>query len=256
MVIESFEPPPFPIDTLQTYKRISIVIPALNEEDGITQTITAIPVDELLQLGYETEILVVDNGSEDRTAELATKAGARVVSEPTRGYGRAYKSGFANATGDIIATADADLTYPVEDIPTLVKLLQDDELDFITTNRFGYMPMNGNGHGNNGHVMSRRNWFGNYILALETRLLFGINIRDAESGMWIFRKHILDNLKLGSDSWPLSHELKIEACHFGKHRWREIPIEYRPRTGATNLSNAWKVGSTDFFHIMRKRILR
>ena len=88
---------------------------------------------------YETQILVVVKGSDVETHELARGAGAEVIFEPKRGYGRAFKVGFAHARGDIIATVDADATYPVEDIPRLVGILEGEKLEFLTTNRFALM---------------------------------------------------------------------------------------------------------------------
>lgn len=79
--------------------KISIIIPSLNEEEGIEGVIHAIPKDELCSMGFDVQILVVDGNSQDRTRELASKAGAEVIVEPRRGYGRAYKAGFAHATG-------------------------------------------------------------------------------------------------------------------------------------------------------------
>ena len=152
-------------------KTISIVIPALNERDGIAKTIQAIPKAELESLGYEVQILVVDNGSTDGTGEVAKKAGAEVVFEPKIGYGSAYKTGFVHARGSIIATADADLTYPMEDISKLIKMLEDEELEFITTNRFAFM-----GKG----AMSPLHRLGNAILNLATRLLFGLHLKDSQ----------------------------------------------------------------------------
>jgi len=227
-------------------KTISIVIPARNEKDAIEKTVRAIPKDELERMGYEVQILVVDNNSNDGTGELAKKAGAEVVFEPTRGYGKAYKTGFANATGEIIATADADLTYPVEEIPGFVKLLEDEALDFITTNRFAKMDKN---------AMSWRNKFGNSVLNLTTRLLFRIDLVDSQSGMWVFRRSILNNLALRSNGMPLSEELKLEACHFAKCRWREMPIEYKVRIGKIKL-RAWQDGLQNLFYLIRKRIAR
>jgi len=227
-------------------KTISIVIPARNEKDAIEKTIRAIHKDELERMGYEVQILVVDNNSNDGTGELAKKAGAEVVFEPTRGYGKAYKTGFANATGEIIATADADLTYPVEEIPEFVKLLEDEALDFITTNRFAKMDKN---------AMSWRNKFGNSVLNLTTRLLFRIDLVDSQSGMWVFRRSILNNLALRSNGMPLSEELKLEACHFAKCRWREMPIEYKVRIGKIKL-RAWQDGLQNLFYLLRKRIAR
>ena len=228
-------------------RKISIVIPALNERDGIDRTIQTIPKAELEDMGYEVQVLVVDNGSTDGTGDLARRAGAEVILEPRLGYGRAYKTGFANAVGEIIATADADVTYPVEDVPKLVAILEQENLDFLTTNRFASV--------RNG-AMSFRNKLGNRVLSSAVRLLFRLNMRDPESGMWVFRRDILDKLQLGSDIWPFSHELKLEACYFNKCRWREVPIHYRIRIGKTKLLSGWKVGFTDLFHIIKKRIIR
>lgn len=228
-------------------KEISIVIPALNERDGIDKTIQAIPKAKLRDMGYEIQVVVVDNGSNDGTGELARKAGAEVVLEPRRGYGRAHKAGFAHATGDIIATIDADATYPVDDIPRLVAILENEKLDFLTTNRFAMME--------NG-AMSFRNKAGNTILSLLVRGLFWINMRDPESGMWVFRRDILGKLKLGSDFWPFSHELKLEACFYNRLAWKEVPIHYRTRYGQSKLCRAWQVGFNDFCHIVRKRFIR
>ena len=228
-------------------KRLSIVIPALNEEEGIGKTIQAIPKEELQEMGYDVEVIVVDNGSEDQTGELARRAGAEVVFEPRRGYGSAFKAGFSHAKGDFIATADADATYPVEDITRLVEILEDEALDFLTTNRFAFLESG---------AMSLRNRLGNNVLALATRMFFGLDMRDPESGMWVFRKSILSSLKLTSDSWPFSHEIKIEACYFNKCRWKEVVIRYRARSGETKLLSGWKVGLVDLLHLMKKRISR
>lgn len=235
------------MDNKNHNKIISIVIPALNERDGIACTIEAIPKQQLESLGYTVQILVVDNGSNDGTAELARKAGAEVAFEPRNGYGHAYKTGFRQAKGDIIATADADLTYPMEAIPELVTILEQEKLDFITTNRFALMEKS---------AMSYRHRLGNRILSLAVRILFGLNLRDPESGMWVFRRSILDKLQLGSNAWPFSHELKLEACYFNKCYWREVPIKYRARIGKTKLQGSWKVGFTDLFHIIKKRVIR
>lgn len=228
-------------------KKISIVIPALNEEGGIAKTIRAIPKGELERMGYEVQILVVDNNSHDGTGELARETGAEVILEPVHGYGRAYKTGFAHAKGEIIVTADADLTYPVEDIPRLIKVLEQENLDFVTTNRFALMDKD---------AMSFRNRVGNAILTRTMNILFGLNIKDSQSGMWIFRKDILGKLRLGSDIWSFSHEIKLEACYFNKCRWGEVPIQYTVRIGKPKLLNGWKVGLTDLFHMIKKRVIR
>ena len=227
------------------HKKLTIVIPALNEELGIEKTVRAVPRAEIDKIGYRTQVLVVDNASDDATAELAARAGAEVVAEPNRGYGTALKKGFAAAAGDVIVTADADATYPLEDIPRLVQILDSENLDFITTNRFAFLQRD---------AMSNRNRIGNAILSWTMRLLFRLKIDDSQSGMWVFRKSILEKLKLSSNT-PLSQEIKIEACHFARCRWREVPIEYRPRSGKTKLGG-WRVGTGNLIHLVKKRLRR
>ncbi len=94
-------------------KTISIVIPALNERDGIAKTIEAVPRSQLEKMGYEVQILVVDNGSADGTGELAREAGAEVVFEPRRGYGRAFKAGVAHARAPPV---EGEGVVPLEDV--------------------------------------------------------------------------------------------------------------------------------------------
>ena len=101
-------------------KKITVVIPALNEAKAIKRVLKSIPSKKLGRMGYKTEIMVIDNGSKDKTKLLALSNGAKVIVQPVKGYGNAYKAGFANADGDIIATGDADLTYPFEDLPVFL----------------------------------------------------------------------------------------------------------------------------------------
>ena len=227
-------------------KSISIVIPALNEKDGIVSTIQKIPKERLTQMGYTVQILIVDNGSSDGTGDLARKAGADVVVEQKRGYGSAFKCGFSNAKGNIIATSDADGTYPVECIPDFVTILESEELDFITTNRFNSLDNN---------AMSTRNRTGNLILNSVENILFNLKLKDSQSGMWVFKKDILNKLVLKSDTAAFSQELKIEACHFAQLKCKEVPIKYLPRLGEAKLGG-WKCGLANLSHLFKKRLIR
>ena len=230
---------------------ISVIIPAWDEEGGIRQTIGGIPRSELQKMGYQLQILVVDGVSKDATVEMAQNAGAEVIIEPRRGYGRAYKTGFANAKGDIIVTADADGSYPMQDIPKLVKILEDKKLDFITTNRIAHLTKG---------AMPLRNRIGNVVLGAETRILYGLKMKDPESGMWIFKRDILNRLKIETDNNTFSHEIKLEACFFARCAWEEIPISYISRSGGSSKLtygwSGWKSGFGNFVHICKKRIIR
>jgi len=117
-------------------KLISIVIPALNEVDSIGKVLNEIPKGRLRSMGYDVEVIVVDGGSIDGTREVALSNGAKVIYEPRKGYGRAYKTGLALARGDIIITGDADGQYPFSIVPALIKIMEKEKLMFINTNRF------------------------------------------------------------------------------------------------------------------------
>ena len=207
-------------------KRISIVIPALNEEKGISPVLAEIPVEELSSIGYETEVLVIDNGSTDGTVKLAKKTGANVIIQPVRGYGNAYKAGFANATGDIIATGDADLTYPFADIPGIIRKMEMENLDFINTNRLQLIDTS---------VMTGSHIFGNWLLTRMMKLLFNTPFLDSQSGMWVFKHNIWYKLDVVSSGMPFSQEIKIEAYTRGFH-CGEVPIKYRMRAGKEKLN--------------------
>ncbi len=206
-------------------KKITVVIPALNEEKAITRVIKEVPVEKLKKMGYETEIMVVDNGSTDKTGHIAKKNGATVFIQPVRGYGNAYKAGFANAHGDIIVTGDADLTYPFEDMPKFMKIMEKENLDFINTDRLTNL---------NPASMHWTHQFGNWFLATICHVLYGLPFNDSQSGMWIFKKSIWEKLNVNSSGMPFSQELKIEV-HKKGFKCKEVPIDYRARVGDVKL---------------------
>jgi glycosyltransferase involved in cell wall biosynthesis len=222
---------------------VSIVIPALNEEKGIGPVINEIPIKALKKMGYDVEILVIDNGSEDKTPHIARNHGARVIVQPIRGYGNAYKAGFANATGDIIVTGDADLTYPFDILPSVIHMIKDEGYDFINTDRLTTL---------NHEAMEGSHVWGNKLLSFFTRRLYGWPFNDSQSGMWIFRRSIWDHLNVTSSGMPFSQELKIEA-HAKGFKCAEIPIEYRARAGEVKL-NTIKDGIGNITHLMYKRL--
>jgi len=223
-------------------KKVSIVIPALNEEESIAGTIGSIPLALLKKSGYRTEVIIVDNGSTDSTGKIARAKGAKVISEPRRGYGNAYKAGFENATGDFIATGDADLTYPLEKLPQLLRALEEQNLDFITTDRLSNLKSG---------IMGRTHFFGNTALTTVLNLLFGLKLNDSQSGMWVFRSAILPRLRLESSGMPFSQELKVEAYTKGL-RCAEFPIPYRERRGKMKL-RTFRDGALNLLHLFRKR---
>ena len=224
-------------------KSVSIVMPALNEEEGILDTIRSVPRTELEQHGYAVEILIVDGGSTDKTVEIAQKAGARVIPSP-RGYGRQYQEGLKQARGEFIVTGDSDGTYPFEDSLKYLQALERRKLDFITVNRFAFMDKD---------AMHFSNKIGNFGLTFFTDLLFFMTMRDSQSGMWIIRKSILPKLVVLSHGMPFSQELKVEA--FRKVRAAELPGRYKKRLGETKLLKV-KDGFGNLWALFQKRFSR
>ena len=217
--------------------KISIVIPALNEEEGIGKTLDMINRDYFKKKGWDLEIIVVDGNSTDKTREVAKKKGAKVIIEPRKGYGRAYKTGLKEAEGEIVVTGDADATYPFDKIHEYIEYLLKNNLDFITANRFANLEKG---------AMSVKHRFGNLILSLTLCILFQIWLKDSQSGMWIFRKEALKKiqpLEKFNDGMPFSEEIKIEMFKAKDIKAEEIPSTLYVREGEAKLQSfrdGWK----------------
>jgi glycosyltransferase involved in cell wall biosynthesis len=205
---------------------VSVVIPCLNEAENIEECVrTAREV--LESSGIDGEVLVVDNASEDDSAALAGAAGARVVSEPRRGYGSAYLAGFAAAEGRYIVMADADLTYDFNEIPRFVaeldegaELVMGDRMDNIQP---GAMPW-------------LHRYVGNPILTGLLNLFFATGVKDAHCGMRALRTEVLPRLDLRTTGMEFASEMVIRASK-EKLKIAEFPIEYHPRGGESKLSS-------------------
>jgi len=222
-----------------SHMKISVVIPTMNEEESIGQVMDEI--NEALS-GRDYEVLIVDTESTDRTREIARSKGARVVEEPRRGYGRAYKTGFEEAEGDIIVTLDADCTYPASKIPSLVVMIEKEGYEFITTDRLSNISSD---------VMGWTHRFGNWVLKTTMNLLFRTDFNDSQSGMWVFKSSALRHLNVTSDGMPFSEEIKIEAVKKGL-KFDEVPIEYRERKGEAKIRSL-KDGFKNFGFLWKKR---
>lgn len=228
--------PPHP----RAMAKVSVVIPTMNEEASIGRVIDEV---RAALTGWDHEILIVDTDSHDQTRHIAAAKGARVVEEPRRGYGRAYKTGFGAATGDVVATLDADFTYPADRIPEFVRLVESGQADFVSGDRLSQI---------RDDAMSGMHRVGNAILNMTFRRLFGFPIRDSQSGMWVFRRAILDRLQLYSDGMAFSEELKAAVIQGGL-RLREIPIAYRARVGDKKIRSVRDAIKNEVW-LIRKRL--
>jgi glycosyltransferase involved in cell wall biosynthesis len=223
--------PPAPSASLEP--EVSVVIPCLNEEEAIEAVVLDARM-ALEEAGLDGEVLVVDNGSEDRSAELAERAGAVVVYEPRRGYGSAYLAGLARARGRYVVMTDADGTYPLETIGSFVEKLRGGA-DMVIGSRF-------KGTIQPGAMPWPNRYIGNPILTGMLNVFFRSGVSDAHCGLRALRRDVLPDLKLSATGMEFASEMVIKA---GKRQLRveEVPIEYRPRVGDSKLSrvsDAWR----------------
>ena len=209
---------------------LSVVIPALNEESGIADIMQRVlsVASQLVAVGIERlELIVVDDGSRDRTAEIVRATpGATLVQHPVnRGYGAALKTGFRAAQGDLLAFLDADGTYPPEYFPQLCQTLLSGGYDLVVGSRMAgaksEMPV------------TRR--IGNTIFAGMISLLSRQRITDSASGMRVFRRETLEKLYPLPDGLNFTPIMSTRALHEDV-RMAEAAIPYSERVGRSKLS--------------------
>jgi glycosyltransferase involved in cell wall biosynthesis len=212
---------------------ISVVIPCLDEEGAVGATVEA-AWEGIRRSGRSGEVVVVDNASSDRSAEVAADHGARVVREERRGYGSAYLAGLDHARGAYVVMADADGTYPLRDLPAFVDRLEGGD-DLVLGSRF-----RGTIHGDAMPWLNRR--VGNPILTGLLNVFFGVKVSDAHCGMRALRREALPVLDLHSTGMEFASEMVFKAFR-RRLRVGEIPIDYFPRTGESKLNrfgDAWR----------------
>jgi glycosyltransferase involved in cell wall biosynthesis len=205
---------------------VSVVIPCLNEAENIQECVRRARA-ALDENGLPGEVVVADNGSDDGSAELAERAGARVVHESRRGYGSAYLAGLSAATGDYVVMLDADLTYDFADIPGFVRKL-DEGAEMVIGDRMDNI--------HPGAMPWLHRYVGNPVLTGILNVFFRTGVKDAHCGMRALRRDVLSRLDLRTTGMEFASEMVIRAA---KQRLdiRQLPIEYHPRGGESKLSS-------------------
>lgn len=196
---------------------VSIVIPCLNEENSI-----GIVVEKaqraLEAMGVSGEVIVADNGSTDRSAEIARSLGARVVEVPVRGYGNALREGIEAARGRYIVIGDADDSYDFLETPRLLAPLREG-YDLVIGSRFLGTILPG--------AMRWSSRIGNPVVTAILNLLFGCRVSDSQSGMRAFTREAWRRLRLQSTGMEFASEMLIQARRAGL-RVTEVPITFHP----------------------------
>jgi hypothetical protein len=197
---------------------ISVVIPCLNEEASISECVRR-GLATIRTAGLAGEVVVVDNGSHDRSPELATEAGARVVREERKGYGSAYLRGFREARGELIFMSDADGTYPFEDLPRFLDAMGGGA-EFVLGDRFAGTMEPG--------AMAWDRRIGNHLLSGMLRIMFRPGVHDAHCGLRLISKQAVERMSLSSTGMEFASEMLIAAKAAGV-QMAEIPIDYAAR---------------------------
>jgi glycosyltransferase involved in cell wall biosynthesis len=212
---------------------ISVVMPCLDEEETIGNCV-AKALEGIRLSGLPGEVIVSDNGSTDRSVEIATELGARVIHQPERGYGNAYRAGFDAARGKYIVMGDSDDTYDFTQIPAFVEKLREGN-EYVLGSRFAgtILP---------GAMPWANRYIGNPILTGLLNFMFGLGSSDAHSGFRAFTKDAYRRMRLQTTGMEFASELVINAAR-AKLKVAEVPIIYYPRGGESKLHrvrDAWR----------------
>ena len=222
--------------------KINVILPCLNEEQSIGQTIEAI-----LKLDLDLKILVVDNGISDRTIEVASRYGVKILHAPKKGKGFAFRRGIDNLDHDCkyVFMVDGDDTYEVEPLRNALNSID-----------FGYDMVIGNRVALQHHAVQRKNLyrpghkFGNKILSYIYKRLFGIHLSDTLSGWRLMSRSFTNSFGGGASGFEIEAELNVHAFTLSASIL-EIPIEYRGRY----LDSESKLNTiTDGWAIMRRNL--
>jgi glycosyltransferase involved in cell wall biosynthesis len=205
---------------------ITIVMPCLNEETAVGECVRK-AAHWIAHYGYTGEVVVVDNGSTDRSAEYAEAAGARVIHESRRGYGRAYLTGLAAARGKFIVMGDADDTYDFESLRDLLEPLEAGTHDLVIGSRL-------KGQVSDGAMPWAHRYIGTPAINALMGLFTGVRVSDSQSGMRAFTRGAYHRMGLRSEGMEFASEMVVRSARCGL-RITETPIPYRPRQGESKL---------------------
>lgn len=214
-------------------EKISVLIPCHNEEKGIGKVIDSLPTDILEMLGYETEVIVIDNNSTDRTAQVAREKKAKVIYEGKKGKGNALRAGFNALDEDAkyVVMLDGDDTYKAREIPRLIEPLASNFSDAIIGSRLGGKTKKKAFKFQNRAV----NWFFTFLV----RHFYQANITDVLSGYFAWKREVVEKLKphLKTDGFAIEMEMITKMVKLGFEIY-SVPITYDQREGETKINSA------------------
>ena len=225
--------------------RVSFVIPVYNEVGTIDEVLTRVS-----DLGLDSQIVIVDDGSTDGTDEVLRRwegrDGVLVLRQPNRGKGAALRAAIPHLDGDVTLIQDADLEYDPSDVPSLLEPIERGVADVVYGSRFS------GGRPQRVHVFWH--FVGNRFLTWTTNVLYNLSISDMGTGYKAIRTSLLRELKLEANDFAIDAELTARICA-RKPRMYEVPIAYYGRTYSEGKKIHWRHGFHALWVLCRVRIL-
>jgi glycosyltransferase involved in cell wall biosynthesis len=231
----------------ETFKKLSIVMPVYNEKDTVEKIISRVMS---VDVGLEKELVIVDDFSQDGTRDILAKLNdprIKVFFHPENlGKGSALQTGFSKAAGDIVLVQDADLEYDPDEYPVLLRPILDGRADVVYGSRFLSGPH---------RVLFFWHSVGNKLLTTFSNMLSNLNLTDMETCYKVFKKSVLDRIKLKSKRFGFEPEVTIKISKM-KVRIYEVPISYSGRDYSEGKKIGWKDGFAAIFHLIRYKFFK
>jgi glycosyltransferase involved in cell wall biosynthesis len=222
--------------------KISIIIPVFNEKKSIEEIIKRV---QAVDVGLEKEIIIIDDCSQDGTRQILEKLNYPNMKlffhSKNKGKGAALQTGFSKAEGDIILIQDADLEYDPKEYHKLLEPILDGRADVVYGSRFLGGPH---------RVLFFWHYVGNKILTMLSNMTSNLNLTDMETCYKVFKKEILNKIKIKSKRFGFEPEVTIKFAKL-KCRIYEVPISYSGRDYSEGKKIGWKDGIAAIFHIIR-----
>ena len=219
--------------------RVSLIVPAFNEAATIGEVLERI---EALQL--DAQVIVVDDGSTDDTAEIAERHGAQVIRQANRGKGAAIRAAIPSVDGDVVVIQDADGEYDPAEVPSLIEPIERGAADVVFGSRLS------GGRPQRAYLFWHK--IGNRFLSLLTGALYNTTLSDMETGYKVFRVEVLRSLELRQDGFGIEPEITAKVCK-RKLRVYELPISYYGRGYDEGKKITWRDGFTAVWVLLSVR---